>query len=87
MGSDERTWNLENQVADEEDAGAHAEDFRRDPRQVGRHRELGIGKVDAVNAGDDRDEEDRQDDAPVAYSFETGKIDVCYLFHNDTSRM
>ena len=87
MRGDERARNLENQVADEEDAGAHAEDLRRDPRQIGRHRELGIGEVDAVDAGDDRDEEDRQDDAPVAYSFETGKIDVCYLFHNDTSRM
>ena len=87
VGGDERARNLEDQVADEEDAGAHAEDLRRDPRQIGRHRELGISEVDAVDAGDDRDEEDRQDDAPVAYSFETGKIDVCYLFHNDTSRM
>lgn len=69
MGGYERARNLENQIADEEDAGAHAEDFRRDPRQIGRHRELGIREIDAVNAGDDRDEEDRQDDTPVTCPF------------------
>ena len=84
---DERARNLENQVADEEDAGTHTEDFRRDPRQVCCHRELCVGDIDAVDAGDDRDEEDRQDDAPVARSLEMGKIDVCCLFHGDTSKI
>ena len=79
---DERAGNLENQIADEENAGAGAKDLRRDPRQILRHRELGIGHIDAVDAGNDGDQKYRQDDAQVTPALETGEIDV---FHDNTS--
>lgn len=69
MRRDKGTRDLEQKIADKKDAGACTENFRRDPGQILRHRELCIGDVDAVNAGDDRDEEDRQDDAPVSGAF------------------
>ena len=75
---DKRAGNLKKQIADEENAGAHAEYFRCNPRQVLRHGELGVGDVYAVDAGDDGYQKYRQDDAQVAPPFQAGKVK---LFH------
>lgn len=82
MRGDERAGNLEDQIADEEDACTGAEYLRRDPRQILDHRELGVCDVDAVDTSDDRDEEDRQDNAQVAQPLQAAEIDV---FHSKAS--
>ena len=51
----QRAGNLEDEVAHEEDAGTGTEYLRGNPGKVLGHGELGIGHVDAVNAGDDGD--------------------------------
>ena len=65
---------LEDEVANEEDARAHAEDFGRQPRQILLHRQFCIGDVHAVDTRDDRDEKDGEHHVQIAFSLELCKL-------------
>ena len=70
----ERARYLEDEVANEEDARAHAEDFGRQPRQILLHRQFCIGDVHAVDTRDDRDEKDGEHHVQIAFSLELCKL-------------
>ena len=59
LSGKEGTGDFQQQVTGKEDAGAKAVYFWRQPAQGLSHGQLGIGNVDAVDAGNNRNEKDR----------------------------
>ena len=59
LSGEQGTRDFQEQVAGEKDASAETVDFRRQPGQGLGHGQFGVGNIDAVDAGYNRDEKDR----------------------------
>ena len=69
LRGDQRSRHFKEQIADEENPGAHAEDFRCQPGHILGHGQFGISHIDSVNAGNNGYQKHRQNDAPVPFAF------------------